>query len=113
TDSDSPPQSLTFSLLQTLAYATLNSSNGVFSWRPRVSQAGSTNLIIQTVSDNGIPAMSATNSFKVIVNPVISPEISSFSFNASALNLSVSGGLGPDYTLLTSTNLVDWQPLLT
>jgi glucuronoarabinoxylan endo-1,4-beta-xylanase len=36
TDLDSPPQTLTFNLLNAPTNATLNSSNGIFSWRPLV-----------------------------------------------------------------------------
>jgi glucuronoarabinoxylan endo-1,4-beta-xylanase len=113
-DSDLPPQTLTFSAANTLpANAAINSSNGVFSWRPLVSQANSTNLIEIQVTDNGSPNLSATNSFEVFVNPVTSPEIASVDLSPGQISMTINGPQGPDYTLLTSTNLVDWQALLT
>ena len=57
----------------------VNSSNGIFSWRPLVTQANTTNLIKVQVTDNGSPNLSATNSFDVVVNPVTNPVLSSIS----------------------------------
>jgi hypothetical protein len=112
-DPDAPPQTLTFSLLAAPTNASLNSSNGVLTWRPLVSQANSTNMITVKVADNGFPSLSATSSFSAAVNPLSSPTINSIDSSEGVVNLSVSGALGPDYTLLTSTNLIDWQALLT
>src|SRR5207247_7100510 len=39
TDSDTPPQTLTFNLLSAPTNATLGASSGVLSWRPLISQA--------------------------------------------------------------------------
>ncbi|HXU76074.1 MAG TPA: carbohydrate binding domain-containing protein [Methylomirabilota bacterium] len=113
-DSDLPPQALTFAAANMVpANATINASNGVFSWRPLVSQAGTTNLIQIKVIDSGQPNLSATNSFNVMVNPVSQPVLSSIAVSGGQINLLVNGPSGPDYTLLTSTNLVAWQPTLT
>ncbi len=113
-DSDVPAQTLTFSPANTFpANATLNSSNGIFSWRPLVSQANKTNVIQIQVTDSGSPPLSATNSFEVIVNAVTNPVIGSVSFSSGQFSLTVNGPQGPDYTLLTSTNLMDWQTLFT
>lgn len=113
TDPDLPPQILTFSLLAAPVGATLNSSSGIFSWRPLVSQANTTNPVTVKVADNGTPVLSATNNFSVIVKPLVPPAMQSINLTASSVILSVTGALGPDYTLLTSTNLTGWQPLLT
>jgi glucuronoarabinoxylan endo-1,4-beta-xylanase len=113
-DSDVPAQTLTFSPANTLpANATINSSSGLFSWRPHVSQANTTNVIQIQVNDTGSPPLSATNSFTVAVNALTNPVIGSVTVWAGHANLLVNGPEGPDYTLLTSTNLLDWQPLLT
>ncbi|HVU26435.1 MAG TPA: glycoside hydrolase [Verrucomicrobiae bacterium] len=110
TDSDLPPQTLTFSPVNSLpANATINSSNGIFNWRPLVSQANTTNLIQIQVTDNGSPNLSATNSFNVIVNAITNPIISSVNLNQGQFRITINGPQGPDYTLLTSTNLMDWQ----
>jgi hypothetical protein len=113
-DSDLPPQVLTFAAANTIpANAMINASNGVFSWRPPVSQAGTTNLIQIQVTDSGQPGLSATNSFTVTVNPISKPVLSSIAVSAGQIHLRVNGPSGPDYTLLTSTNLVAWQSMLT
>jgi len=113
-DLDLPPQIFTFSSANTLpADTTINSSTGVFSWRPLVNQADTTNLIQIVVNDSGQPNLSATNSFNVIVNPISPPVVNSISVNGGEIDLLVDGPSGPDYTLLTSTNLTDWQPVLT
>jgi hypothetical protein len=110
TDPDVPPQSLTFTLLSGPTNATFatNATSAVFTWRPLVSQANSTNPVSVSVSDNGSPSLSATNNFTVAVNPLTNPVIGSVTVSGGQANLMVGGPTGPDYTLLTSTNLVDW-----
>jgi O-Glycosyl hydrolase len=113
-DSDLPPQALTFAAANTVpSNATINASGGVFSWRPLVSQAGTTNLIQIQVTDSGQPNLSATNSFNVIVGPMSPPVLSSITTTGGMVQLIANGPSGPDYTLLTSTNLADWQIVLT
>jgi hypothetical protein len=91
----------------------LNASNGIFSWRPLLSQAKTTNLIVVKVANNGAPNLSATNSFAVTVNPLSPPNLGSITASGGQVRLLINGPLGPDYTLLTSTNLTDWQVLFT
>ena len=109
TDTDSPPQTLTFALLSGTANATLNTNSGAFSFRPLVTQADSTNNFTLQVSDNGTPSLSATQSFSVVVNPLSAPGISGLSFNGGQLGFNVSGQSGPDYAIETSTNLTQWS----
>src|SRR2546430_3128735 len=45
-------------------------SSGVISWTPREAQGPSTNVVSVSVTDNGVPALSATNSFTVTVTEV-------------------------------------------
>jgi glucuronoarabinoxylan endo-1,4-beta-xylanase len=111
-----PPLGLTFSLLQAPANATLaqiNATNAVFTWRPGVGQAGTTNQVQVMVSDNGSPVLSATNQFNVTVNPLAPSGFSSLAFSRQQVSLVVTGAFGPDYELLVSTNLLDWQLLST
>jgi len=113
TDPNVPP-ALTFSLLSgptNAALTALNATNILFKWRPLVSQANTTNLIIVKVADS--VGQSATNSFKVIVNPLAQPRFSSINASGGQINLALTGTTGPDYTLWTSTNLVTWQTLST
>jgi len=119
TDPNLPPQSLAFSLLSGPAGATLNTldaTNAVFAWRPLVNQANSTNAISVRVADSGSPSLSATNNFMVTVNPLTNPVIGSVTVSAGQVNLAVKnwGLQGPNYTLLTTTNLAGiWQELYT
>ena len=77
TDTDQPPQTLTFSLLSGPGSATLNTNSGAFSWRPAVTNANTTNAFALKVADNGSPILSATQSFTVTVNPLTQPTASS------------------------------------
>jgi hypothetical protein len=67
-DSNSPPQTLTFSLEPGAPVGANLSTNGLFEWTPNESQGGSTNVINVKVVDDGAPPLSDTNSFTVIVN---------------------------------------------
>jgi len=116
TDVDAPPQTLTFGLVNPLTVpkgTSFNNVTGVLSWRPPIQFAGKTNVFSVFVSNNGTPALSATNSFEVIVNPVTQPSISSIAVSGQKITLTAQGTQGPDYTLLTSTNLINWQTVLT
>ena len=71
TDSDLPRQSLVFSLgPEAPAGATITPDTGLFRWHPGDRQAGSTNRLAVIVIDNGIPSLSATQSFTVIVRRI-------------------------------------------
>ena len=109
TDTDAPPQTLTFALLAGATNATLNTNSGAFSFRPLVTQANSTNGFTLKVADNGTPSMSATQSFSVIVNPLSAPGVGNISFAGGQFSLNVSGQSGPDYAIETSTNLTQWS----
>jgi glucuronoarabinoxylan endo-1,4-beta-xylanase len=114
-DSDLPAQSLAFTLLAAPTNATLttlNASNALFTWRPLMTQAASTNTVQVKVTDSGTPPLSATNTFVITVNPATLPSFKSVVLNGR-ITLSATGMVGPDYSLLASTNLVNWQLLYT
>ncbi len=113
TDAQSPPQVLTFSLLAGPTNAQLDPASGVFAWRPTVAQAATTNPVILTVSDNGLPPMSATQQFKLMVNALVLPSLGAPQSSGTSVQVSVNGQWGPDYSIFASTNLLDWQWLLT
>jgi len=70
TDPDIPTNILTFSLEPGApAGAIINPTSGVFTWTPTSSQAPSTNLVIVRVTDNGVPSLSDTKPFKIVVAP--------------------------------------------
>jgi len=94
------------------ALTTLNPSNARVSWRPLISQLASTNPFQVVVADNGTPNLSVTNNFVITVNPVSQPALYPI-VSGSQVSLSATGMIGPDYSLLTSTNLAAWQLLYT
>jgi hypothetical protein len=115
TDTNQPTPTLVFSLLGAPNNATLtplNNTNAIFTWRPLVSQANTTNPVTVKVINNGT-SLSATNSFTVTVNPLVQPAVSSISVSGGQVSLVATGALGPDYTLWASTNLASWQLLFT
>ena len=87
TDTDQPPQTLTFALLAGATNATLNTNSGAFSFRPLVTQANSTNNFTCKFPTTARPALSATQSFSVVVNPLSAPGISNISFAWRAIQL--------------------------
>jgi uncharacterized repeat protein (TIGR01451 family) len=69
---------LTFRLLAPPAGASINATSGQFTWTPTEAQRPSNYLMRVVVSDNGIPSLSATQSFSVVVNefnqaPMLAP----------------------------------------
>jgi hypothetical protein len=109
TDTNQPPQTLTFELLGGAPNATLNPSSGAFSFRPLVTQADSTNNFMLKVSDNGTPSLSATQNFAVVVNPLSAAGLGNISLASGQISFNVSGQSGPDYAIETSTNLTQWS----
>jgi hypothetical protein len=56
--------------------------------------------------------LSATNSFTITVNALAQSSLSSITASGGQLNLAITGPVGPDYTLWTTTNLATgWQVL--
>jgi hypothetical protein len=76
TDTDQPPQTLTFSLgTGADGNATINAASGQFTWTP--TTAPSTNYFSIIVTDNGNPSLSATQTFMatVYLPPTITVEV--------------------------------------
>lgn len=67
TDVDLPSDSLTFTLLNGPTNAVLDPTDGVFTWTPLETHGPSSNLMFVVVTDGGLPALSATQSFTVVV----------------------------------------------
>src|SRR5207302_1012826 len=70
TDADIPANSLTFALVSAPTGMTINPATGAISWTPTEAQGPSTNIVSVSVTDNGVPALSVTNTFTVTVNEV-------------------------------------------
>src|SRR2546430_2775950 len=70
TDADIPANSLTFALVSSPAGMIINPATGAISWTSTEAQGPSTNVVSVSVTDNGVPALSVTNTFTVTVNEV-------------------------------------------
>ena len=112
-DVDAPAQSLAFTLLSAPSGATLGASSGVLNFRPDTTQGGTSNYITLKVADNGSPSLSATQSFAVVVNVLNQSTFGAGSYSGGTFSSSVSGDTGPDYEVLASTNLVNWDVIFT
>jgi hypothetical protein len=114
-DSNYPPQTLTFSLASAPTSASLtpvNNTNAIFQWRPAVTNANTVNPIKLIVKDGGSPALSATQSFNVSVNPLIRPTMPKVVWTNGQFTLNVSNSMvGPDYAIQVSSNLMNWDTL--
>src|SRR5439155_1493606 len=70
TGADLPANTVTFALVSSPAGMTINPASGAISWTPTEAQGPSTNIVSVSVTDNGVPALSVTNTFTVTVNEV-------------------------------------------
>jgi hypothetical protein len=119
TDDDIPRLALTYQLMYPPVGASID-TNGVISWTPSDSEAPSTNIFETIVTDepNG-SALTATNSFVVIVlPPIVPPVFQSISITNGNVTLIWSSVNGRNYRLqycddLTSTNWTDIAPEVT
>jgi len=113
TDTDAAPPTLNFNLLRGppgAAFVQVNNTNAVFSWRPGVTNANSTNPITLTVADYGWPSLSSTQNFTVFVNPLALPSVPSAGWRNGQFTLFVTNSLvGPDYAVQVSSNLFNWN----
>jgi hypothetical protein len=75
TDTDQPPQTLTFTLGPGAPAGATITPGGQFTWTPTAAQAPSTNTITVGVTDNGTPALSASQSFTVVVYAPNTPPV--------------------------------------
>jgi len=78
TDVDVPTNILTYEIVSAPLGAAVNPTNGLFTWTPSEAQGPSSNSILVRVFDNGVPSLSATQRFTIVVNevnsaPVLSP----------------------------------------
>ncbi|HAB17898.1 MAG TPA: hypothetical protein DCE44_15765, partial [Verrucomicrobiales bacterium] len=127
TDTDVPAQSLTYALVNGPAGLTV-SGLGVLNWTPSESQGPSTNIVEVSVSDNGVPPLSSTNQFSVIVREVnAAPSLAVPNVNVNeltTLTLTLNGtdsdvpaqsliyGLvsGPPGLTVSGTGALAWTP---
>ena len=113
---DAPPQTLYYHLLSIPAPpsgAAVDLLSGVFTWRPTIAQSGTTNVLGVAVTDDGIPSQGATQYFTVRVLAPARPTLAEVGLESGVFRVSVFGDSGPDYRVLTSTDLVNWVQNLT
>ena len=105
TDADVPANMLAFSLGSGPLGATVDAVTGRFTWRPSITNANTTNTAQVRVTDNGSPALSDTRAFTITVRPLIPVILTPLGFTGSDFRLSITGPVGPDYTLQTTNVL--------
>ncbi len=66
-DADLPPNTLRFTLVSAPLGAILDTNTGVLAWTPTEAQGPGTNTITIAATDNGVPPLSVTNDFTVVV----------------------------------------------
>ncbi|HLX71274.1 MAG TPA: PKD domain-containing protein, partial [Verrucomicrobiae bacterium] len=96
-------QTLMFSLdPDAPASASVDSGTGVFTWTPDSSYANTTNAITVRVTDNGVPLLSAAQSFNVTVVPLVFQPVS---LSNGVLTISWGSISGVTYRVQYTTNL--------
>jgi regulation of enolase protein 1 (concanavalin A-like superfamily) len=111
-DADLPSQRITYSLdAGAPTNATMNPTNGLFSWAPLPRQAPSTNLIPLLASDDGIPPLGTRQAFLVTV--ALPPKLGVASVNGNQLAFAWPTFPGQTYQIEYKDNLNDlvWIPL--
>jgi hypothetical protein len=109
TDTDSPPQTLSYGLAGGAPSGASITTNGVFSWTPTAGQAPSTNTITVQVSDSGSPVLSDSKSFVVaVLSATASSEV--FLETASALEGAFETDSGASVDTGTKTITTDQKP---
>ena len=104
TDSDTPANTLTFSLAPGAASgASIDPSSGLFSWLTSDADVDTTNNFSITVTDNGSPALSDSKSFVIAVVP--RPLITGISLTNDWVNVTWTTIPGDTYRLQFATNL--------
>jgi len=112
-DNEWPLQSLTFALGQGAPLGATIDQTGYFQWTPLPNQAPGTNVISVIVTDDGIPPLSATNSFTVIVGTPPRFDPASLQLAGGQIQLKFNTLPGLRYQIQYKNDLADpsWQPL--
>jgi len=115
TDGDIPAQALTFSLDPGFpARASINPTNGLFTWTPSAAQASSTNFITVRVTDNGSPELSDVKTFSIVVNRVTELRLIELTMSSSGVvTLNWSSQDGKTYRVESKDDLnqTSWNTL--
>jgi uncharacterized repeat protein (TIGR01451 family) len=104
TDPDWPANALTFSLAAGApSGAIINSTNGLFTWLTGEGDVNTTNRIGVRVTDDGLPPLSNTNVFQVVVVP--KPVIAGIVLTNGVAMLTWTAIAGQSYRIQTSLDL--------
>jgi hypothetical protein len=108
-DFDQPPQILTFSLGTGAPAGATVTTNGLFTWTPVT--APHTNSFSIIVADNGLPSLTATQSFNV--NVVLPPRVTGVALGQNQFTFGWQTAAGEMYQLEYTTNFIsnNWWPL--
>jgi hypothetical protein len=116
TDSDIPANTLTYALSASNASGPVTNASisaaGVITWTPNYSQAPSTNTFVTIVNDNGVPDLSATNSFLVVVTaisnaPPTAPVINSITVSSGVATITWTAATNRMYRLQYTETLTN------
>lgn len=107
TDLDLPANVLSYQLIGAPPGAMVD-ANGIISWTPTAVQGPSTNLFTTWVRDNGLPSLSATNRFTVLV--IEPPRITlAISLDGSKCRLQFDGSPSQKFEIEVSDDLTHWS----
>ncbi|HEY1173358.1 MAG TPA: hypothetical protein VGH19_18460 [Verrucomicrobiae bacterium] len=111
TDADSPPQILQYRLLTGPANSILGSYSGEFSWTPEIYEGFTTNQVTIEVKDDGLPSLTATQTFTIIVSGQIPTAIPGQIHYASdnGFQFMMQATPGRTYAIEVSTDFIDWS----
>jgi len=113
TDPDVPGNHFSFALISAPANVSLDSASGILSWTPTEAQGPSTNTITVRVTDDGVPPLSATNSFTVVVRALPRLELKAIKMVGGGFTMVANGVSGQTFTLQVSADLSSWTNLVT
>jgi hypothetical protein len=105
TDTDQPPQTLTFSLDPGAPANAVISASGLFTWPATNVTVPGTNSITIRVTDSGTPPLSATQTFSVSVLPL--PQLYAARLNGTNLALTFGTLPGEIYQVQSKDHLAD------
>jgi hypothetical protein len=95
-------QSVSYSLSGAPAGASINAASGLFQWTPTAAEAPSTSQITVKATDNGVPSLSDSKSFTVVV---ALPPVTGISDSAGNISLSIPTIPGKSYQVQYKDNL--------
>jgi len=114
TDGDLPPNTLTYSFATPApGNAVLDPVTGILTWTPSHAFESTTNKFAVRVTDNGVPELSDTVSFNVVIGPGQAIRLAAQMASSGEFRLQVLCHEGKTLFVETSADLVHWSLLTT